>query len=228
MTRVDDGSEKDSEARAREIERLAGFIMDMRARGVRSREVLSALERVPRTKFLPVEFSEFALADRSLPIACGQVIDRPSVAARLVEALAIEKSHRVLEIGTGSGWVSAILSHLASEVVSAERYRSLAALARANLAAQGIGNVRIMVRDGFLGIKEHAPYERILVGGSVEEVPRLLFDQLSPSGLMVAAVGAPNMAQRLMLFRQGPGGPMTEDLGEVRFVPLQPGLAMAD
>lgn len=211
----------------RDIERRAGFIMEMRARGVRSRAVLAALELIPRARFLAPEFGEFALADRSLPIACGQMVDKPSVAARMVEALDIAPGHKVLEIGTGSGWLAAILSALAAQVISLERYRSLARAARQNLAAQSIGNVTVLVRDGLAGEASHAPFDRILLGGSVEEVPRALFDQLNPDGAIIAALGNYQSPQRLTLLRQGQGLPRASDFGEVRFVPLLSGVASA-
>lgn len=211
----------------RDTERRAGFIMEMRARGVRSRDVLSALERVPRHLFVAREFAEFALADRSLPIACGQMIERPSIAARMVEALDISKAHKILEIGTGSGWLTAVLAALAAQVISVERYRTLAKIARGHLGAHGVGNATVLVRDGLAGDKEHAPFDRILVGGSLDEIPRPLFEQLRPDGAIIAAVGPPHTVQRMLVFRQGRGHPATIDLGEVRFVPLTPGLAAA-
>lgn len=221
-------SDGEEESRARDTERRAGFIMDMRSRGVRSRDVLVALELVPRARFLPPKFSEFALADRSLPIACGQMIERPSLAARMVEALDVSKQHKVLEIGTGSGWLTAILAHLAARVVSVERYRTLAKQARANLAAQGIANATVLVRDGLKGVAEHAPFDRVLFGGAIDEVPRLLFDQLAPGGVLIAAIGPAQSAQRLVLFRQGAGGPATQEIEDVRFVPLDTGLSVSD
>lgn len=231
MGASDDPPDSDNQAAralaTRDTERRAGFIMDMRARGVRSRDVLSAFERVPRHRFIAAEFSEFALADRSLPITCGQMIDRPSIAARMIEALDIAKNHKVLEIGTGSGWLTAILAALSAHVVSLERYRTLAKIARRNLAAQGIGNATVLVRDGFAGDSDHAPFDRILVGGALEEIPRQIFDQLRPDGAIVAAIGSPHATQNLMVFRQGQGQPVTIDLGEVRFVPLMAGIAVA-
>lgn len=233
MGGAEDSSETAATEQAREdltrqTERRAGFIMELRSRGVRSREVLSALERIPRAHFLPAEFTEFALADRSLPIACGQMIEKPSVVARMIEALDIKASHKILDIGTGSGWLAAVLAALAAQVISVDRYRSLAKQARACLAAQSIGNVTVLVRDGLKGVSEHAPFDRIVLAGAVVDVPRALFDQLKPEGVLIAAIGDDQSPQRLTLFRQGETGLAVDDLGLVRFVPLTSGVAKAN
>jgi protein-L-isoaspartate(D-aspartate) O-methyltransferase len=139
------------------------FLLNMRRRGVRDVRVLRALELVPRERFVEGGQVDIAYADQALPISCGQTISQPYVVAAMTEALAIEPTHNVLEIGTGSGYQAAVLSHLADKVVSIERYKTLADVARERLKSLGLDNVTVIAADGALGAPEFAPFDRIIV-----------------------------------------------------------------
>lgn len=208
-----------------EAARRAGFIMELRSRNIRDTRVLSAIERVPRQVFVPLEVSEYAYADRQLPIACGQMIDRPSVAGRIVEALAVEEGHRVLEIGSGSGWLSAVLGQLAREVVSLERFRLLADSAADLLRELDIVNVTTRFADGLDEEAIEGVFDRIYLAGSVAEVPAHLFAALSERGVLIAPVGANRYVQELKRYAKAALSVHETSLGPARFVPLVPGLA---
>jgi protein-L-isoaspartate(D-aspartate) O-methyltransferase len=143
----------------------------------------------------------------------------------MTEQLALQPDHRVLEIGTGSGYQAAVLSRLAGEVVSIERYRTLAAQARARLQALGYDNVEVRVGDGLAGGAEDAPFDRIIVTAAAEQVPQALLDQLADDGIMLLPVGPHNGPQRIVKLTKSPSGVEREDLIAVRFVPLLPGQA---
>lgn len=207
--------------------RKAGFVMDLRQKGFRDRRVLSAMERVPREAFLAREFAEVAYADRSLPIACGQMIERPSRFARVLEALAIEGDHRVLEIGTGSGWTTAILASLAREVVTFDRFRTLTEQARTRLERLGIGNVIFRLGDGLAALADGPPFDRVYVSGAVTEVPAMLLARLAEFGVLVAPIGPATGAQTLTRFAKGPLGTLETTLDKTRVVPLESGVALA-
>jgi protein-L-isoaspartate(D-aspartate) O-methyltransferase len=205
------------------------FLLAMRRRGIHDLRVLRALELVPRDRFVEREHAEFAYADQALPIDCGQTISQPYVVAAMTEALEIEPSHTVLEIGTGSGYQAAILAQLAKHVVTVERYRTLAEEADRRLADLGLDNLTVVVGDGTLGVPEHAPYDRIVVTAAATEVPPALFSQLAKGGILVAPVGPPSGVQSLYRYRKHEEGltPEREELLPVRFVPLVPGKAAA-
>lgn len=162
------------------------FLMALRAKGLRDTAVLRAFETVPRSRFVPRRFADLALTDVALPIACGQSTLAPSLMAEMIVALDVRPEHRVLEIGTGTGYGTAVLAKLCSEVSSVERYRSLALEASTRLDAQGVANVRIVHGDGTRGFDSGAPYDRILVDGSIESLPAALAAQLVPNGRIVA------------------------------------------
>src|ERR1700683_2557850 len=149
-----------SEAAA-DIERM-GFQLSLRRRGISDQSVLRAMDEVPREHFVGTELADRAYADQALPIACGQTISQPYVVAYMTEQLEVEPRHRVLEIGTGSGYQAAILSRLTREVVSSERYRTLADTARERHKALGYSNVTVFAGDGFSGAPERAPFDRIM------------------------------------------------------------------
>jgi protein-L-isoaspartate(D-aspartate) O-methyltransferase len=203
------------------------FLLAMRRRGIHDLRVLRALELVPRDRFVEPGQAEFAYVDQALPIDCGQTISQPYVVAMMTEALQVEPSHKVLEIGTGSGYQAAILAHLAAEVVSIERYRTLAEEAERRLRGLDFDNVTVIVGDGTNGAPEHAPFDRIIVTAAATEVPPALFSQLNKGGILVAPVGPAAGVQSLCRFRKGEEGspPEREELLPVRFVPLVPGKA---
>lgn len=205
------------------------FLLAMRRRGIHDLRVLRALELVPRERFVEPEQAEYAYADQPLPIECGQTISQPYVVAAMTEALAIEPTHKVLEIGTGSGYQAAILAHLASHVVTVERYRTLAEIAERRLRELELDNVTVIVGDGTLGAPDHAPFDRIVVTAATPELPQTLVDQLREGGVLIAPVGPTAGVQSLARFRKKAGeeGLEREELMPVRFVPLVPGKAAA-
>jgi protein-L-isoaspartate(D-aspartate) O-methyltransferase len=210
---------------AADVERME-FQLSLRRHGISDQGVLRAMDEVPREYFVAADYSDSAYADQALPIACGQTISQPYVVAYMTEQLDVEPQHRVLEIGTGSGYQGAILSRLAREVVSIERYRTLADMARERIRTLGYANVTVIAGDGMAGALERAPFDRIIVTAAAEEIPQALTDQLAEGGKMVLPVGPRNGAQYIVKLTKTPGGGLTrENLIAVRFVPLLPGQA---
>ena len=208
----------------REQER-SEFVQDLKLRGIHDEKVLAALARVPREEFVATPDEGRAFSDQALPIACGQTISQPYVVAAMTEALEISPPHRVLEIGTGSGYQAAILACLASEVFTVERHRDLAESARARLQRLGFNNVTVIHADGMEGAGAYAPFDRIIVTAAALEVPEALTAQLAPGGVMVVPVRATSEVQSLIRLRKTEGESLVrEDLMAVRFVPLLPGL----
>jgi len=210
---------------AADVERME-FQLALRRRGISNQAVLRALDEVPREYFVASDYLDSAYADQALPIACGQTISQPYVVAYMTEQLDVEPQHRVLEIGTGSGYQAAVLARLAREVVSVERYRTLADTARARLKTMGYANVTVLVGDGFDGAPERAPFDRIIVTAAAEAVPQALVDQLSEDGKMVLPLGPRDGTQYLVKLSKAGGGELArENLIAVRFVPLLHGQA---
>ncbi len=201
------------------------FLLSLRRRGISDAAVLRAIDAVPREKFVLPEFSEAAYADQAMPIACGQTISKPYVVAYMTEQLDVRAEHRVLEVGTGSGYQAAILSQLAGEVFSVERYRTLAERARATLAELGYHNVTVVAGDGLEGLPEHAPYDRIIVTAAAEAIPQKLVDELAEGGILLLPLGEHHGPQRIVKLTRGKEGVTEEELIWVRFVPLLPGQA---
>jgi protein-L-isoaspartate(D-aspartate) O-methyltransferase len=210
---------------AADVERM-GFQLALRRRGISDQAVLRAMDEVPREYFVDPAFLDSAYADQALPIACGQTISQPFVVAYMTEQLAVEPQHRVLEVGTGSGYQAAILSRLAREVVSIERYRTLADLARGRIETLGYTNVVVVAGDGMAGAPERAPFDRIIVTAAAEAVPDALTTQLVDGGKMVLPVGPRDGTQYVVKLTKASNGALTrENLIAVRFVPLLPGQA---
>jgi protein-L-isoaspartate(D-aspartate) O-methyltransferase len=201
------------------------FLLTLRRRGIADQAVLRAMDEVPRERFVEPTFADSAYADQALPIACGQTISQPYVVAYMTEQLKMESRHRVLEVGTGSGYQAAVLSHLAREVVSVERYRTLAEEARARLKALGYENVDIVVGDGFAGVLDRAPYDRIIVTAAAETIPEALLDQLADGGIMILPLGSHDGSQHIIKLTKSVTGIRRENLIPVRFVPMLPGKA---
>jgi protein-L-isoaspartate(D-aspartate) O-methyltransferase len=193
----------------------------IRGRGVRDERVLDAMVRVPRERFLPEEVQAAAHEDRPVAIGFGQTISQPYIVAYMTEALKLEPAHRVLEIGTGCGYQTAMLAELAREVFSIELIPELAERARRTLADLGYGNVRIRTGDGYAGWPEHAPYDRIIGAAAAAAIPQALVEQLADGGILVMPVGTLN--QELLVLQQR--GESLETLATlpVRFVPMVKG-----
>ena len=205
--------------------RLARLVLVLRSQGVTDPAVLSAIEKTPRDLFTPDLFRDRAWEDSALPIACGQTISQPCIVGLMTQALTLEPRARVLEIGTGSGYQTAILSRLARLVYTVERYRTLMGEAEKRFATLGLTNVITRFGDGGDGWVEQAPFDRILVTAASSEEPDRLLKQLKPSGVLVAPVGK-GPVQRLVRYAGDGKGEFTkEQLGEVRFVPMLDGVA---
>ena len=201
------------------------FLLNLRRHGIADAAVLRAMDEVPREHFVPNAYADAAYRDQALPISCGQTISQPYVVAYMTERLEVGPQHRVLEVGTGSGYQTAVLSRLAREVVTIERYRTLADSARARLATLGYANVEVVAGDGLAGIPGKAPFDRIIVTAAAEEVPQALVDQLAEGGVMVFPLGPHSGAQVIVKLTKTKDGLDREDLIGVRFVPLLPGKA---
>lgn len=192
----------------------------LRARGVTDERVLDALVRVPRERFVPDAERGHACADRAVAIGHGQTISQPFMVGIMTQMLRVEPDHRVLEIGTGSGYQAAVLSALGTDVYSIERVTELAEQARARLDELGYGDVRVRVGDGSLGWPEQAPFDRIVVTAAAPNVPRTLLEQLDPDeGRLVAPVGTRELQDLVTVERVGNEW-VTEKVLECRFVPL--------
>ncbi|MCI4661775.1 MAG: protein-L-isoaspartate(D-aspartate) O-methyltransferase [Neomegalonema sp.] len=201
------------------------MVLAARRAGVSDARVLAALETTPRAEFVEPPYLQDAHQDTALPIACGQTISQPSVVALMTAALAPEPTHRVLEIGTGSGYQAAILAPLCRRVYTIERHPALHRLAKARLDRLGLHNVTTLLGDGSRGWPEQAPFDRILLTAAPEDVPRLLAQQLKPGGVMVLPAGQEGSLQTLLRVTNGADGLEYEELGDVRFVPLLEGIA---
>ena len=204
---------------------LARLVLALRSQGVTDPAVLAAIERTPRDLFTPELFKARSWEDSALPIACGQTISQPFIVGLMTQALTLEPRDRVLEIGTGSGYQTSVLSRLARLVYTIERYRTLKREAEARFETLGLTNVITKFGDGGQGWPEQAPFDRILVTAAAPSEPKVLLRQLKPAGVLVAPIGK-GPVQRLMRYAgDGAGGYPAEVLCEVRFVPLLEGVA---
>jgi protein-L-isoaspartate(D-aspartate) O-methyltransferase len=199
--------------------RLMRFVLEMRQAGVTDARVLSALERTPRTGFAPTHLEALAMEDNPLPLTHGQAMTKPSIIGRVLMALAPQANDSVLEIGAGSGYQTAVLAQLAHKVTSLERWRDLAAEARARIGAARLMRAHVHGGDGHDGWPAEAPYDRIVVNAAILEIPPSLRDQLKPDGVLVAPLVREN-GQHLMRYRNG----QLEDLGPAQYSMLDRGV----
>ncbi len=189
-------------------------------RGIADPRVLEALRTVPRERFVPADQASRAYDDRALPIGLGQTISQPYVVAYMTEVLRVEPGHRVLEIGTGSGYQAAVLGELTREVYSIEIVSELAARASATLKALGYAHVHVRDGDGYAGWPEHAPFDRIIVTAAVQAIPEPLVDQLAPGGVLVAPVGSQGETQWITIAERTAQGVVQRRTIAVQFVPF--------
>jgi protein-L-isoaspartate(D-aspartate) O-methyltransferase len=201
------------------------LVMDLRRAGVSDTRVLSAMERTPREAFCAPQFLDRAYDDTALPIAHGQTLSQPSVVGLMTQAAECGPRHKVLEVGTGSGYQAAILAALCRRLYTIERHRPLLQDAERRLLGLGISNIVTRHGDGWAGWPEQAPFDRIVVTAAPDDVPGALVDQLGEGGILVIPVGREKRSQRLLRLRRGPEGVVTEELAAVRFVPLVQGVA---
>jgi protein-L-isoaspartate(D-aspartate) O-methyltransferase len=201
------------------------FQLTLRRRGISDQAVLRSMEEIPREAFVDAADRANAYRDSALGIACGQTISQPFVVAYMTEQLQLQKHHRVLEIGTGSGYQAAILSRLCSQVLTIERYRTLADGARARLRKLGCGNVEVVLGDGFDIPASAGSFDRIIVTAAMERIPEALTQRLDPGGLLIAPVGPQHGVQTLVRISRTEAGFERKELVDVRFVPALPGVA---
>jgi len=201
------------------------LIMALRNQGIRDQAILEAIERTPREMFLGPSFQPMAYADQALPIACGQTISQPYVVAFMTDRLKLNDRSKVLEIGTGSGYQTAILSPLCRRVYTIERYRTLAKEAEERFKTLGLANITQMVGDGYKGWPKQAPFDRIIVTAAAKDVPKALADQLAIGGIMIIPLEEGPLNQELVRITRDEQGFAQERLLPVRFVPLVEGVA---
>ena len=209
--------------------RAIELVMALRKQGITDTRVLSAIETIPRELFVEQPFEMNAYDNSALPIACGQTISQPYVVAFSSQALELDPKHRVLELGTGSGYQAAILSPLCRMVYTVERHKPLLAQAEERFKTLHLRNIVTRHGDGLKGWPEAAPFDRILLSAAVSEVPQILIDQLKPGGILIAPVGgdaqsARGVSQSLTKIVKGEHGTKREDLLPVMFVPMIEGL----
>lgn len=195
----------------------------LRNRGIADERVLDAMLRVPRHEFVPEPYRQQAYEDHPLPIGEGQTISQPYIVGSMLAALALASTDKVLEVGTGSGYVTALLAELAAQVISVERHATLAAEAQRTLDALGYRNVKVVVGDGTQGFPVEAPYDAITVAAAAPALPPALLAQLSEGGRMIIPVGQPDN-QLLHLIRMQGGAPEIYLREACRFVPLVAGV----
>mgnify|MGYP001369383213 FL=1 len=200
------------------------FLFNLRSQGMTDTRVLNAMEKVDRGQYIRGTFSDRAYEDTPLPIACGQTISQPSIVALMTAALDVQPRDKVLEIGTGSGYQAAILSHLARRVYTVDRHRKLVRAARAIFEAENIANITAFTADGSWGLEQLAPFDRIILTAASEDPPSPLLAQLRIGGIMVLPVGQSDKVQTLVKVLKTESGFDYNELRPVRFVPLLEGL----
>ena len=201
------------------------FQLTLRRRGISDQAVLRAMEEVPREAFVTEADRADAYRDSALGIACGQTISQPFVVAYMTEQLQLQKRHRVLEIGTGSGYQAAVLSRLAAQVVTIERFRTLADAARERLQRLGYHNVEMLLGDGFDVPADAGEFDRIIVTAAMEQIPEKLQERLVVGGILIAPVGPHHGVQTLVRVARTANDFEKKQLVDVRFVPALPGIA---
>jgi protein-L-isoaspartate(D-aspartate) O-methyltransferase len=205
-------------------EKAVRLIMELRRLGIADTRVLGAIERVPRERFVAPAFRDQAWENIALPISHGQTISQPLVVALMTQALEVEERHKVLEVGTGSGYQAAVLARLVRRVFTIERHRDLLKEAELLFQELRLHNVTSRFGDGTKGWPEQAPFDRIMVTAAAPDVPGSLLESLAPDGILVAPVGPDRQDQKLLRVRRTASDFAIEDLGPVRFVPLVEGL----
>lgn len=207
-----------------DAERKMQFLFALRSKGVTDKRVLEVMEKIDRGPFVRGLFSERAYEDMPLPIACGQTISQPSVVGLMTQALDVHSRHKVLEVGTGSGYQAAILSQLARRVYTVDRYRRLVIEAQAIFDELDLTNITAFTADGSHGLPDQAPFDRIIVTAAAEDPPGPLLAQLRIGGIMVVPVGQSDAVQSLIKVTRTETGYDYDELRSVRFVPLLEGL----
>lgn len=200
------------------------FLFALRSKGVMDTRVLEAMEKIDRGVFVKGLFAERAYEDMPLPIACGQTISQPSVVGLMTQALQVDSRHKVLEIGTGSGYQAAVLSQLARRVYTVDRHKRLVAQAQDVFDTLDLANITAIAADGTRGLSEQAPFDRILITAAAEDPPGPLLADLKVGGIMVVPVGQSDAVQALIKVTRTENGFEYDELRQVRFVPLVEGM----
>ncbi|MDR3408832.1 MAG: protein-L-isoaspartate(D-aspartate) O-methyltransferase [Methylovirgula sp.] len=228
MTKTGSLAVAEEDAAAARAEEKAAFLLRLRSSGIRDLDLLRALEKIPREMFVPHRFVDLARRDLALPIGCGQTLSEPSLVARMIAALGVAREHRVLEIGTGSGYATAILAEIGAQVVSVERFQTLAIAARLRLERLGKQNVEVIFADGLAVPAVAGPFDRILIHARLDKVPPDLVALLAADGRIVVARPDREVAWRQMLveLRRDAAGDLVEtEIGACRLQSLMPGIA---
>ncbi|NBJ09958.1 protein-L-isoaspartate O-methyltransferase family protein [Microvirga arsenatis] len=215
------------EAEARDEQAAIGaasFILSLRAKGIRDTALLRAMELVPREVFAPRRFTDLARTDVALPLPCGQTMTGPATVAAMLLALGVQPGQRILEIGTGSGYVTALLARLGAEVTSVERFNTLAESAAQHLKIVDAGRVRLEVGDG-LATRVRDRFDRILLNGARPEIPEAVISLLPPGGRLVGALTLEGMPRLVTIERDGKGDLGQSLGGSLRISPLVTGVA---
>lgn len=200
------------------------FVFALRQKGVMDARVLEAMEKIDRGAFVKGIFADRAYEDMPLPITCGQTISQPSVVGLMTQALEVAPRHKILEIGTGSGYQAAVLSQLARRIYTVDRHKRLVKAAQEAFDSLGLSNITALAADGTRGFPEQAPFDRIIVTAAAEDPPGPLLAELKPGGIMVVPVGQSDAVQSLVKVTRTDTGFDYEELRQVRFVPLVEGM----
>ena len=206
-------------------EAFAFFLLRLRGKGIVAKNLISAFEATPRQGFVPDRWQGVAWAEGMIPIECGEAIEGPDLQAAIIASLAIEPGHRVLEVGTGSGFTAAVMARLAAKVVTVERYKTLTEQARQRMEALGLTNVSVRHADGSQGLAAEAPFDRIVVWAAFDSMPRSFAEQLSSGGVMISPIGPEEGVQTLTKLTKIGSRFEREDIGTVRLQPIQKSVA---
>ena len=210
-----------------EREEFAAFLLRLRGAGIVAPALVAAIEATPRRGFVPAEWQEVVWRNNMLPIPCGEAIEAIDMQALALAALGLESGHRVLEVGTGSGYGTALLGRLSGRVLSIERFRTLKTQAEQRLTGLGIQNVLIRHADGVNGAAVDGPFDRIIVWSAFDSLPRHFVEQLASGGVMVAPIGPSDGVQKLAKLTKLGSRFEREDIADVRLQPLAQGLAQS-
>lgn len=208
-------------------EAFAAFLLRMRARGIAGKELIAAIEATPRRLFIPGRHHAYAWSGRMLPIECGEAVEGVDMQAMIISALEIDGSHRVLEIGTGTGFTAAVMGRNAARVLTLERYKTLANNARQRIEALGLINVSVRHADGANGMANEGPFDRIVSWAAFEGLPRAFVDQISSGGVLIAPIGPAEGEQVWAKLTKVGSRFEREDIGTARLQLLMPGIAAA-
>lgn len=206
-------------------EAFAAFLLRMRSAGLDDKRLFEAIEATPRRAFVPGQWQAVAYSERMIPIDCGEAMEGLDLQAMVINALQIKPEHRILEVGTGSGFTAAVMGRLAKRVTSAERFHRLAEAARHRIESLGLENVLVRLADGRTGMKREGPFDRIVVWAAFESVPRDAAEWLATNGVMIAAIGPGEGQQKLARLTKIGSRFEREDIGTVRLQPLAENVA---